>query len=92
MSPGKEIGEHEGPPPKIDFDGRGLGYTFSVGSMIMMLLSLDDIEDRAGILAEVCKDMKINPQDVVDEYNDKPCPKCGFSLVGHRSEPDGRCP
>ncbi len=90
MSPGTDIGEHEGPPPKVDFDGRGLGYMFSVGSMIIMLLSLDDIEARANILAGVCKDMKINPQDIVDEYNDKACDKCGFSLLGHRAT-NGRC-
>lgn len=88
MSPGTDIGEHEGPPPKVEFDGRGLGYMFSVGSMIIMLLSLDDIEQRASIIAEVCKEMKIPIQDVVneDKYRDEMCLNCGLATIHHVRE------
>lgn len=92
MSPGTEIGPQEDPPPKLDFNGSAIGTMFTTGQLLIMSLSLEDPVFRAGIIADVCKEMKIPVQDIVDEYNDEACPKCGFSLLRHRDEPGGRCP
>ncbi len=89
---GKEIGEQEDPQPQVNLHARTVGTYFTTGQMIIMILSLEDVHMRAEVLADVCKAMKITPEQIKDEYYDEACSKCGMSLLMHRDEPGGQCP
>ncbi len=90
---GTDIGEQEDPQPQIELDVRTVGTMFTTGQSVIMILSLEDVDMRAKVLADVCEAMKISPQEVLDWYNDESCDKCGMSLMIHRGEPYyGRCP
>lgn len=79
------------PPPEWHFDANGLGTMRSAGSMIVLLLSLEDEGNRAAILVDAAKQMGISLTEMTDEYMDEPCKSCGMSLVLHK-QTNGLCP
>lgn len=76
-------------PPEVEFSNEGLGTMRTSGSYIALLLQLESPESRAGILVDVAKSMGITLQELIDEYTDAMCNKCGVSVSAHRDNGGG---
>lgn len=85
-----QVAQVAGEIPQVDFPDIGLGTCRSSGTMIALLLALEEPFSRAEILVHIAKKFGITLAELAGEYNDSMCPKCGCSLAAHRHN-DGNC-
>lgn len=71
--------------PQVDFPNIGLGTRRSSGTIIALLLALEEPFSRAEILVHIAKKFGITLNELTDKYNDTMCEKCGVSMAAHRN-------
>jgi len=79
-----------GEMPQVDFPDIGLGTCRSSGTMIALLLALEEPFSRAEILVHIAKKFGISLAELIEEYNDSMCSTCGCSTAAHRHN-GGKC-
>jgi len=77
--------------PEIIFPQVGIGKVYTTAAIIMMILHLEGHDNRANIIANVMKEMKIDLEDVEGWYKDSMCNKCGMSKYMHKKNNNGKC-
>ncbi len=60
----------------------GLGAMRTSATYIALLLYLEG-NMAVDVLVSAAKELKISLEDITAEWNDKPCTKCGMSLLVH---------
>lgn len=86
----------KGKSPKVVIDDKaqfqiptiGTGTLRTSATWIAVMLMAE--ENPAEVLAGVMQELHISPDEVADHYHDKPCGKCGVSLLAHRDN-EGNC-
>lgn len=75
---------------QVDFPDCGLGTCRASGTIIALMLALEEPFSRAEILVDIAKKFGITLEELSENYNDSMCPKCGVSRADHRQN-SGEC-
>lgn len=67
--------------PQTEFPDIGVGIYRTTTSFIVLMLSLEDPDSRADILASAIAEMGINIDDVRDRLDRRMCKKCHLDLA-----------
>ena len=90
MNKENEVDEVKEKTPTIDFHVDGLGISRSSGSILLLLLQLEDENMRLRIIVDCAKQLGITLEDLTDAYTDEACGHCGISKMLHKDN-NGQC-
>jgi len=78
------------PIPAVDFPVQGFGTCHSSGTIVALLMALEEPEQRAQILVDVMKQFGVTLEEIEGIYNDHACSECGMSMAMHKGN-GGKC-
>lgn len=76
------------PLPKIELPSTGLGTYRTSGTIIGLLLQLEE-EQGVSVLVDTAKQLGYTLKEISDQWNETTCCHCGMGSLHHDN---GRCP